>query len=170
MATAAEGHDADPVGVVAHETAVLIRRAESARRRVQVLDRSAYLLLDAVAARSPMPLGTLADRFQLDNSTISRQVAALEARGLLERRVDPEDGRVFRLAITQSGLAHLSSARRVRYELFAELLDGWTDAERREFGAALHRFNEEIARHELHSQPAAAGPRDQRATSGEDGA
>lgn len=146
MVTVGKRRDADPVDLVAHETAVLIRRAESARKRAQTLDRSAYLLLDAIAVQNPLALGALAERFQLDNSTVSRQVAVLEARSLVERRVDPADGRVFRLAITETGMTQLRSARKARHDLFADLLASWSDEERHALGAALRRFNEEIAR------------------------
>ena len=139
-----EAMKSDSIDLVAHETAVLIRRAESARKHMQMLDRSAYLLLDAIAAHNPVALGALAERFQLDSSTISRQVAVLEARGLVRRHVDVVDGRVFRMAITDTGLAQLSSARQARHDLFADLLAGWSEADRRALGTALLRFNDAI--------------------------
>ena len=139
----------DPIDLVAHETAVLIRRAESARKHMQTLDRSAYLLLDAIAAHNPVALGTLAEHFQLDSSTISRQVAVLEARGLVGRRADEDDGRMFRLAITDTGLAQLSSARQARHDLFADLLASWSEEDRRALGKALVRFNNAIAGRDL---------------------
>jgi DNA-binding MarR family transcriptional regulator len=146
MATDDVAGDCDPVDLVAHETAVLIRRAESARQRVQTLDRSAYLLLDAVAARNSLALTDLAERFQLDVSTVSRQVTVLEAKGLVERWADPGDGRVCLLAITETGASQLQAARAVRHDFFAALLADWTDEERRAFGTALRRLNRAIAK------------------------
>jgi DNA-binding MarR family transcriptional regulator len=138
--------DEDPIDLVAHETAVLIRRAESARKLAQTLDRSAYLLLDAIAAHNPLAFGSLAERFQLDISTVSRQVAMLEAGGLVARCADPGDGRVCLLAITGSGASKLRAARAARHALFAELLADWSLEDRRALGAALLRLNQAIAR------------------------
>ena len=145
MGTASGAGDGDPIEVVAHETAVLIRRAESARKGAQTLDRSAYLLLDAIAARSPLALGSLAERFQLDISTVSRQAARLEAGNLVTRVADPEDGRVCLLAITELGVHRLRSAREARRALFAELLEDWSLDERRVLGACLAKLNRSIA-------------------------
>jgi DNA-binding MarR family transcriptional regulator len=146
MTTEDGASDKDPIELVAHEIAVLIRRAESARKGAQTLDRSAYLLLDAIAAHTPLALGALAERFQLDISTISRQVAMLEADGFVARAADPADGRVSLLAITGPGAAQLRATRAARHALFAELLADWSLEDRQGLGTALLRLNQAIAR------------------------
>ncbi len=138
--------DHDFIDLVAHETAVLIRRGESARKRAQTLDRSAYLLLDAVAAHNPLALGCLAERFQLDISTVSRQVAMLEAKGLVARETDPRDGRVSLLAVTETGMSQLQATRAARRAFFAGLLADWSDEDCRALGTILRRLNQAIAR------------------------
>ena len=114
MATVDGQSDMDSIAVVAHETAVLIRRAESARKGARTLDWSAYLLLDAIAAHNQLAVGSLAEHFQLDMSTVSRQVATLEADGFVARCPDPGDRRVCLLAITRSGATQLQATRGVR--------------------------------------------------------
>lgn len=146
MATADDPGDADPIALIAHETAVLIRRAESARKRARTLDRSAYLLLDALAAHNQLALGSLAESFQLDISTVSRQVAMLEADGFVVRCADPADGRVCLLAITGSGAAELRATQAARRAWFAGLLADWSLEDRRDLAAALLRLNQAIAR------------------------
>ena len=81
-------NDENPIDMVAREVTVLIRLAESARKGMLTLDRSAYQLLGAIAAHTPLALGTLAELLQLDVSTVSRQVAVLETKDLVERSVD----------------------------------------------------------------------------------
>lgn len=47
--------------------------------------------------------GELSEATFRDAPTMSRIVAGMEARGLLERRVDPDDGRVRRVHLTRHG-------------------------------------------------------------------
>ena len=145
-------NDENPIDMVAREVTALIRLAESARKGLLTLDRSAYQLLGAIAAHTPLALGTLAELLQLDVSTVSRQVAVLEAKDLVERSVDRGDGRVSLLAITKTGMAQLQAARAARHDLFAELLADWSDDDRRALGATLQRLNEAIARRRGGSQ------------------
>jgi DNA-binding MarR family transcriptional regulator len=157
VATGDTAGDTDGIDLVAHETAVLLRRAESARQREQALDRSAYLLLDAIATQDALALYTLAEHFQLDASTVSRQVATLLARQLVERRADPADGRICLLAITAMGSAELQAARARRHDFFAELLADWSVEERQALGAALQRLNQAIARRDSSKRPSTVG-------------
>jgi DNA-binding MarR family transcriptional regulator len=146
----------DPVEAVAHQVAVLARRAESARKSTGALDRAAYLLLAEIEQREAIGIAALADTFQLDVSTVSRQSAALEAKGLVERWPDPTDGRVSLLRLTADGHAQLGSARAARRALYSTLLADWSDDDRRALGALLARLNQAIAARDRRS-PAPAG-------------
>lgn len=134
----------EAIDVVEHELTRLLRRAESARARqpaARRLDRSAYLLLGELDRRGPLGIAALAHLFQLDTSTASRQVAALEAKGLVERRPDPSDGRVSLLEITAHGYAELRATQQARHALFAALLADWSKEDCRQFGVYLARLN-----------------------------
>lgn len=139
----------ESIGEVAHQVALLLRRAEASRRRVGQLDRSAYLLLSELAVRGPLSIAALAQTFQLDLSTASRQVAALEAKQLVERLADPADGRISILEITPRGRAAVQTTREARHALYAQLLEDWPEEERRAFGTYLARLNQAIARRPL---------------------
>jgi len=145
-------NDENPIDMVAREVAVLIRLAESARKGLLTLDRSAYQLLGAIAAHNALALGTLAELLHLDVSTVSRQVAMLENKDLVERSADRGDGRVSLLAITETGKTQLQAARAARHDLFAQVLADWSDDELQALGATLLRLNEAIARHGSGSQ------------------
>jgi DNA-binding MarR family transcriptional regulator len=51
----------------------------------------------------PITQQDLADRLQLEKSTVSRLVAGLEARQLLVRERDPDNRRSYRLRLTDAG-------------------------------------------------------------------
>jgi len=98
------------------------------------------LLLRTVAGDGPMRASALAIDVHSDLSTVSRQVAALVAGGLLERRADPVDGRACLLAVTDAGLATIAAHEQARAAFFARVLDGWDAEELSRFTGLLERF------------------------------
>lgn len=62
-----------------------------------------YAILQTVRDQPGCDQRTLAGRIALDTSTTAGVVDRLEARGLLRRRVSPEDRRVRLLALTPAG-------------------------------------------------------------------
>jgi DNA-binding MarR family transcriptional regulator len=125
------------------ELAILIRRttAISNNKKFGNLDRSAYLILRRIKARGAVGVKLLAEEFQLDISTISRQATALEHKGYLYRIPDPLDGRAYSLELTELGSKELSDYRQSRLKRIAELTNDWSDEERELFGKLLEKFN-----------------------------
>ena len=97
-------------------------------------------LLHVVAAEGPLRASALASSVHSDLSTVSRQVAALVSRGLLERQADQLDGRASLLAVTGAGRAAIAEHERGRQAFFDEVLAGWTTQEMRQFAEQLERF------------------------------
>ena len=97
-------------------------------------------LLHVVAAEGPLRASALASSVHSDLSTVSRQVAALVSRGLLERQADQLDGRASLLAVTGAGRAAIAQHERGRQAFFDEVLTGWTTQEMRQFAEQLERF------------------------------
>jgi len=147
----------DNISVVEHEVSLLLRLAESARKTAETLDRSAYLLLGELETRGPLGIAVLAQSFQVDLSTASRQTAALEAKGLVERLPDPDDGRISLLQITPCGRAQFQATRAARHALFDDILDGWPEEERRRLGASLARLNQSITQRRRRLQTRGSG-------------
>ena len=87
-----------------------------------------------------MRASALAASVQADLSTVSRQVAALVGRGLLERRADQFDGRACLLAVTDAGRAAIAEHEQGRQAFFDEVLTGWNTEEMRQFARQLERF------------------------------
>ena len=84
-------------------------------------------ILLRLAAEGPRRSCDLAHDLHLDQSTISRHVASLEAEGLVQRTPDDEDRRAHRLELTPQGstIAHQRVVDRVR--LIEAATAGWTD-------------------------------------------
>ncbi|WP_308636867.1 MarR family winged helix-turn-helix transcriptional regulator [Paenibacillus silvisoli] len=132
---------------IEHEIAIFVRRAEAARIAYfndSGLDRSTYLLLTHLYDHGPLSIKALADTFQLDISTASRQTASLESKGYVERMASPSDARVSLLQVTDSGSEQLLRVRRVRQSFYTELMREWTQEESTIFGDLLLKFNETV--------------------------
>lgn len=123
------------------ELAILIRRVTSANRKIGHLDRSAYLLLHRIISKGPAGAKVLADEFQLDISTVSRQTAALEQKEYVYRIPDPLDGRAYTLQITELGKKEFFEHQEARFERINEVLEEWSDEERKLFGQLLRKYN-----------------------------
>lgn len=85
---------------------------------------AAYGLLFPLAER-PQRAGALADAVHADPSTVSRQIAQLVDRGLVERQPDPADGRACVLVPTAAGHETMDALRRRRDEHLAAVLRHW---------------------------------------------
>jgi DNA-binding MarR family transcriptional regulator len=103
------------------------------------LDRALFPLLSRIGIEGPIGTVELAALTGRDHSTVSRQVAKLEAIGLVERATSVTDRRVRLLKPTADGEAMLGEFRKVRRVLIREHFADWTEAERRIFLALLKR-------------------------------
>jgi len=135
--------DKNPIESIALELAILARRVTSMTtyRKNGSLDRSAYLLLHQIITHGSAGVKALAEEFNLDISTVSRQSAALEQKGLVSRVPNPVDGRAFSLQITASGEKELDAYRQERLARMGKLLKNWSEEERKTFGELLAKFN-----------------------------
>lgn len=134
----------DAISQIEYEVALFIRRVESARTsdaNIAIIDRSGYILLRQLDENGPTGAKTLADSFQLDASTVSRQTASLESKGFVSRLSDPTDGRASLLEITPLGRNKLSEVKQARLDAYSNLLDDWTTEDCQKFGELLALFN-----------------------------
>jgi DNA-binding MarR family transcriptional regulator len=146
--------DADPLNVLETEMALLQRALERLARRSDIhrdLDRASYLLARVLDALGPIRVKDLASRVGLDATTVTRQVATMERRGLLSRQSDPNDGRVNLIELSAKGRRTMDAVQRARRERVRELFTGWPRRDQLEFGQLLGRFNDAVADIELRS-------------------
>lgn len=135
----------DETAAVAERFIDLMRTVRRAKARMldsagSDIDSASQVLLHTVAAEGPVRASALAASVQADLSTVSRQVAVLVERGLLERQADQRDGRATLLAITSAGRAALARHEKGRQEFFESVLSGWSPEEIRQFARQLERF------------------------------
>ncbi|MBD0422586.1 winged helix-turn-helix transcriptional regulator [Streptomyces sp. TRM S81-3] len=130
------------VETIQREMTVFARRARaSAGRMHPELTLVSYTLLGHLEERDGCRATDLAAHYALDKSTVSRQVAALERTGLVERRVDPEDHRVQVLHLTEAGRRILAQVTESRRTAFRERLADWPEEDLTRFAAYLERYN-----------------------------
>jgi DNA-binding MarR family transcriptional regulator len=104
------------------------------------VERAAIVVLHRLKQNSPARLSDLASELMLDLSTVSRQVKALEDRGLVVRSENPADRRAVRLEIAPAGLKVIDDAWSRRNTWLAESLTDWTPEDRIALKTMLTRF------------------------------
>ncbi|MFF8730905.1 MarR family winged helix-turn-helix transcriptional regulator [Streptomyces sp. NPDC015171] len=130
------------VETIQREMTIFARRARaSAGRMHPELSLVSYTLLGHLEERGGCRATDLAAHYALDKSTVSRQVAALERSGLIERRLDPEDHRVQVLHLTEAGEEILAQVTHSRRAAFRERLADWPEEDLVRFAAYLERYN-----------------------------
>ena len=142
--------DDSVIGRIETEVALLMRFAEATRRATAVephrsLDRAAYVILRPLEEVGAQNVSALAARLNLDGSTVTRQVGAMERDGLIAREADPSDGRGTLVSATAAGLRRVSVVREARAKVYAEMLSDWSAGDRAELATLLSRLNEALA-------------------------
>ena len=112
-------------------------------RRMRQVQAEGELTLPESAALTrldrggPSTASALARLEQISPQSMGATLSALEARGLVERRPDPGDGRRVLLSVTSAGRQVLQSKRNARTERLAKALAaGFTPSEVRQLEAA----------------------------------
>lgn len=115
------------------------RTAAQLRTRDGV-DPAAFAILFRLLCDGPMRSGALADAVHSDASTISRHVAHLVERQLVERQADRNDGRATVLVVTELGREVAERIRRRRHENLTRVMAAWTPQDRVAFAGLLRQF------------------------------
>ncbi|MFI0937314.1 MarR family winged helix-turn-helix transcriptional regulator [Streptomyces sp. NPDC021020] len=114
----------------------LLRRVRQVRVEGELTmpERTALSQLDRTG---PTTSSELARQEQITAQAMGATLGGLQARGLVERGTDPQDGRRVLLALTDAGRQALADKRSARTEQVARALaDGFTPQEREQLAAA----------------------------------
>lgn len=139
----------DGLDLIETELVVLTRTLEGMHRRSELyreLDRASYLMARTLDTTGPVSINRLASILGLDATTVTRQVATMEATKLVVRRSDPSDGRISLIRLSPKGRRTMRGVQFARKERIASLLDDWTEDDRRQLGRLLARFNDDVSR------------------------
>ncbi|MGY4099595.1 MarR family winged helix-turn-helix transcriptional regulator [Nocardia sp. R16R-3T] len=138
--------DDDALARLVFELTLLARHfpASLVRRRGFRLDRSAYLILTRLEMDAPLSLRELSQAFQLDISTINRQVAAMLKQGLVERVPDPDGGIARKIRASAKGLELVAADREQSHEGIGAVVADWAVADITQLSGLISRFNMSI--------------------------
>lgn len=135
---------ADAIGIIELELMKLVRHLETFGRRGSMyvrVDRAGYLAMRMLEGLGPVSTNVLARALQLDASTVTRQIAALQCQGFVERRANPADGRSSTIALTSAGRQSMRAVERERRRQIEALVRDWDEAGQIDLGLALTRLN-----------------------------
>lgn len=131
--------------VLERELAQLVRALEAVqRKRAYPLERAQYLLLGVLEREGPQPISSLAWHLLLDDSTVTRQVAVLEAQALIDRQPNPNDGRSTLIRATRRGLRMAEQMRKMRTSRISLLFENWSEKDRCNLAALLEKLNDSL--------------------------
>ena len=125
-------------------TANAIRAAFDERLAPLGLTLSLASLVAYVADYGPVNQTRVAEHLGQGRAVTGTQIDRLEALGHIERRPDPNDRRVWLVAITASGLELAASIADVDEVLRAELRAGISRADRQTLAATLVRLQQNL--------------------------
>ncbi len=132
-----EDPDAGQVAAVLRVSiGLLLRRLRQVRVEGELTlpESSALVRLERGGPATPSALARLE---QISPQSMGATLAALEARGLVERHPDPQDGRRSFMSVTDAGRLLLGDKRNARVEQLAVALSaGFTPAELKQLMAA----------------------------------
>ena len=133
-----------PIEGVMHAFTRIGRRLK-AKQPGDTLDHSAHVVLFALRCNGALRLSDLAGKLELDASTASRHVRSLEQLGLIRRSPDPDDGRAFRVELTEQGIEQWEASARHRMELLSAAMEGWSEEDVQTFERLMTRFADGVA-------------------------
>ena len=144
--TAPDSHDSsgrDPITRVQRELLTLGRRGTARVRRedeaLSVVDRS---LLTYIQENPGCRAVDIATHFQLNRSTVSRQLAALLEHDYVVADDEPAGGsRGTALRLTPAGSAAFDQSTRTVLDSVARRLANWSEADLEAFARMLERYN-----------------------------
>jgi DNA-binding MarR family transcriptional regulator len=109
-----------------HDVARLIRVEADKRARAHGMTRAQWVILVRVERQPGLSQKELAEVMEVEPITVARLIDRMERRGIVERRPDPKDRRVWRLHLrpaAQPLLAELNVARTALARMVTSALD-----------------------------------------------
>lgn len=117
------------LGFLLHDVSRLMRRSFNGRAQDLGLTQAQCRVLAHLARNEGIQQVALADILEVQPITLARLLDRLEAAGLIERRDDPRDRRVFRLHLTEIAKPLLAQIHRLGTEMTAEATAGISTAD-----------------------------------------
>jgi MarR family transcriptional regulator for hemolysin len=126
--TAVESN-APTLGFLLHDVARLLRRRFERNARGSGLTRSQWQVLAYLANNEGINQSGLADLLEIEPITLGRIIGRLQARGLIERHLDPSDRRAWLLHLTPTARPKLTQLGGLADVTRGEALAGVSEAD-----------------------------------------
>ncbi len=110
--------------ILLHDVARLQRTHFDQRAREHGATRAQWVILARLERQPGLSQNELAAILEVEPITVARLVDKLEARGLVERRADPNDRRIWRLHNLATAQPVVDKITRYRAAMNKELLEG----------------------------------------------
>lgn len=111
-------------------------------------DRPALsVLMTLHTADGPLRVGEIAERMQVVGPHVTRQVQALERRGLVRRVADPHDRRASLIEATAEGAAATTRYAATLIGWFTDAIGDWPERDRLELGRLLSKLTDDVTAH-----------------------
>ena len=107
-----------------YDVARMMRTRADQRARTRGMTRAQWVILARLERQPGMSQNEMAAVVEVEPITIARLVDRLEARGLVERKADPRDRRVWRLHLTAAATPVLREIKKYRAELDDLITEG----------------------------------------------
>jgi DNA-binding MarR family transcriptional regulator len=111
-----------------YDVARMMRTRFDRWARTYGMTRAQGVILGRLSRQPGMTQNEMAGLCEVEPITVGRLVDRLEARGLLERRLDPSDRRIRRLHLLPASEPILKEIQRYKNELFREVTEGLDEA------------------------------------------
>src|ERR1700760_4217398 len=124
--------------------------------RAYGMTRAQGVILARLSRQPGMTQNEMAGLCEVEPITVGRLVDRLEARGLIERRLDPADRRIRRLHLMPAAAPILKEIERYKSDLMEEITEGLDETTLETVTDALLRMKQQLT-HEAAGKLAAAG-------------
>ena len=127
----------DSLGFLISDISRLMRKRFDERARLIGVTRAQWRTLSMLKRHEGSNQGMLAELLEIEPITVGRMIDRLEEAGLVERRRDPADRRVWRIHLTDAAQPVLAQLRALADAMFDEMMTGIAPDERERMHAAL---------------------------------
>lgn len=131
--------------VLLYDVARMIRRRADQMARLQGTTRAQWLVIARLSRHPGLSQTELASMVEVEPITVARLIDRLEARGLVERRLDPTDRRLRRLHLTPRAEPLLNEIETLRASLNAIVTEGLDPSALAAVSEALRRMKTNLA-------------------------
>lgn len=132
------------LGLLLHDVARGVRQRFDMRARSLGVTRQQWRTLIAIARAEGASQAELAERLEVERITLCRMIDRLADAGLVERRADPRDRRIWRVHLRPDARTLVERLREVAVGVEEEILADFPAEERASLVAGLNRLRDAL--------------------------